>query len=75
MPTQKNFDQLLTFVNLYEHAKNQFIPSAHSSDTATFRAQRPDWPQSDHAQILTMPNIKIFDQLLIFVNLYQHAQN
>ena len=25
MPTQKIFDQLLIFVNLYQHAKNQFI--------------------------------------------------
>ena len=25
----KNFDQLLIFVNLYQHAKNHFIPSVH----------------------------------------------
>ena len=32
MPTQKFFNQILIFVNLYQHAKNQFIPSVHSSD-------------------------------------------
>ena len=32
MPTQKYFDELLIFVNLYQHAKNQFIPSVNSSD-------------------------------------------
>ena len=36
-----------------------------------FRVQRPDWPH----QFLTMPNQKNFDQLLIFVNLCQHAKN
>ena len=32
----KNFDQLLTFLNLYQHAKNQFTLSVHSSDTVNF---------------------------------------
>ena len=93
MLIQKVFDQLLIFVNLYQHVKNQLfnlfvlkiqsilicmilyqnqlIPSVHSSDTVSFRDQRPDWPHS----FLTMSNQKIFDQLLIFVNLYQHAKN
>ena len=34
MPTKTIFDQLLIFVNLYQQAKNQFVPSAHSSDTS-----------------------------------------
>ena len=117
MLIQNVFDQLLIFVNLYQHVKNQLfnlfvlkiqsilksrqrtsepifltiysskifkhllicmilyqnqlIPSVHSSDTVSFRVQRPDWPHS----FLTMSNQKIFDQLLIFVNLYQHAKN
>ena len=36
MITQKKFkifDLLLIFVNLCQHAKNQFIPSVHPSDT------------------------------------------
>ena len=42
-----------------------------SWDTPNFIVQRPDWPYS----FLTMPNQKIFNQLLIFVNLYQHPKN
>ena len=48
-----------------------YIPSVHSSDTVNFRVPRPDWPHS----FLTMPHQKLFNQLLIFVNLYQHAKN
>ena len=47
------------------------IPSDHSSDTINFRFQRPDWPHP----FLNMPNQEIFNQLLIFMNLYQHAKN
>ena len=36
MPTQKVYDQLLIFVNLYQHAKNQFILSVHSLDAVNF---------------------------------------
>ena len=32
---------------------------------------RPDWPHPS----LAMPIENIFDQLLIYVNLYQHAKN
>ena len=58
-------------MNLYQHAKNQLIPSAHSWDTVNFKVQRPDWSHP----FLSMPNQKIFHQLLIFVNLYQEAKN
>ena len=70
MPTQKIIDQLLIFLNLYQHAKNQSIPSVHSSDIGNFRVQRLDWPHP----FLTMPNQKISNQFLIFVNLYQHTK-
>ena len=36
-----------------------------------FRVQRPDWPYP----FLTIPNQKIFDQLLIIMNFYKHAKN
>ena len=39
--TQKSLKLLLDFLNLHQHAKNQFIPSTHSWDTATFRVL---WP-------------------------------
>ena len=47
------------------------IPSVHSSDTINFRVQRPDWPHP----FLNLPNQKNFNQLLIFMNLHQHAKN
>ena len=66
---QKIFDQLLIFVNLYQHAKNQFIPSVHSSDTVNFKVPSHDWPHP----FLTMPTPKTFK--LIFMKLYQYAKN
>ena len=71
MITQKIFDQLLLFVITYQHAKNQFIPSVHSSDKVNFRVQSPDWPHP----FFTMLTSKIFNHLLICVKLYQHAKN
>ena len=68
-PPPKKFDQLLIFVNLYQHAKNQFIPSVHSSDTVNFKVPSHDWPHP----FLTMPTPKTFK--LIFMKLYQHAKN
>ena len=47
------------------------VLSVLSWDTANFRVQRPDWPHS----FLNMPHQKRFNQLSIFVNLHQHAQN
>ena len=44
MPIQTFFDQRLIFVHLCQHAKNQFIPFAHSSNKVNFRASSPDWP-------------------------------
>ena len=63
MPTQK-----LSFLNLHQHAKYQFIPSICSWDKFTFRVHWFDWP----CPFLTMSTPKFFDQLLIYVSLYQH---
>ena len=43
----KNFDRLLIFVNLYQHAKNQSISSVHSSDRliVVFYRQMPTLPK------------------------------
>ena len=57
-------------MNLYQPEKNKLIPSVHSSDAVNFRVQRPDWPHP----FLTMPNQNIFNQLLTFVTLNQHAK-
>ena len=53
---KKNFEQLLIFVNLYHHAKNQFILPAHSSDMVNFRVLLSDWPHP----FLTIPTQKNF---------------
>ena len=70
-PSKKFFDQLLIFVIMYQHAKNQCNPSVHSSDRVNFRVWSPDWPHP----FLTMLTQKIFNQFLICVKLYQHAKN
>ena len=58
-------------INFQSVFNSRLIPSVHSWDTVSFRVQRPDWP----SPFLTTTKQKIFDQLLIFVNLYQHAKN
>ena len=35
--TKKSSNQLLAFLNLYQHAKVQFIPSVHSWDSVKFK--------------------------------------
>ena len=40
MLNQKIFDQVLIFVNLYQHVKNQFIPSIHSSKIVSLQSRR-----------------------------------
>ena len=42
MRTQKIFDQLLFFMNLYQHAKNQFIASAHPPDAVNYSVLSPE---------------------------------
>ena len=71
IPTQKLFDQLLVFANLYQHAKKSFTSSVHSSDTVNFRVLQPDWPHS----FLIMLTTKSFNHLLICMNFRRHAKN
>ena len=59
------------FLNLYQHAKNQLVPSTHSWDTDKFRVPSPDWPHP----FLTLPTQNFFNQLSIFMNLYQYPEN
>ena len=56
-------------VNLYQHAKNQFFPSVHSSHKVYSRV-----PSSDLAHPF-LAALKIFNHLYICVNLYQQAKN
>ena len=43
MSTQKNFDYLLIYVNLYQHAKNQTILLICSGDMAHQKILQSDW--------------------------------
>ena len=63
IPIQNIFDQLLIFVIIYQHAKNQLISSVHSSDTVNFR----------DLSSLAMLNPKF--SITFCVKLYQHAKN
>ena len=54
------------FLEFASVRKNSVPPSIQSWDTTNFRVLSP---------ILTMPTQKYFDCLLIYVNLYQHANN
>ena len=69
MPSKKSFDQLLIFVNQYQHAKNQLIPFVHSSDKFNFKVPSHDWQHP----VLTIPTPKTFK--LIFMKFDQHAKN
>ena len=43
MPNQKIFDQLLIFVNLYQHAKNADVSSICSGEIVDFKILQSDW--------------------------------
>ena len=40
---QKNFNKLLIFMNLYQHAKNQTISSICSGEMAEIKITQSDW--------------------------------
>ena len=54
----------------YEHTKNQFIPLTASWDTANFSVWRLESPHT----FLTKPTPIFFNELLISMNIYQHAK-
>ena len=43
MPIQKIFDQLLIFVNLYQHAKNEAISTICFGEKVYFKVLQSDW--------------------------------
>ena len=43
MPDQKNFNQLLIFVNLYQHAKNEAVSTICSGETVDLKILQSDW--------------------------------
>ena len=63
--TQKWLNQLLAFLNLYQHAKNQFVPSVQFWDTVNLESH----DQTGHTNFLPCPPKKISSfQLLILSN-------
>ena len=43
MPCQKIFNQLLIFVTLYQHAKNEAVSSICSAEIVDLKVLRSDW--------------------------------
>ena len=43
MPNQKIFDQLLIFVNLYQHAQNEAMPLICSGGIGDLKTLQSDW--------------------------------
>ena len=70
MPTQKNFDQLLIFVNLHHHAKKQLF-NLFILQVQSVWVPSPGWAHP----FLTRPSPKIFNHILICMNFYQHTKN
>ena len=60
MPNQKIFDQLLVFVNLYQHAKNETVSSICSREIVDLKILQSDWqralwpisPEQDFSQYI-----------------------
>ena len=50
---------------------NQFIPPVHYSNIVNFRIPSPNWPHI----CLTTATLKLFNYVLICMNLYQYAKN
>ena len=56
---------------IFDHAHPKIIESTFSiAELVNFRIPWPDWPHP----FLTLPTQKSFDQLLIFVIVYQHEK-
>ena len=43
MPDQKIFNQLLIFVNFYQHAKNEAVSSIFSGEMVHLKILQSDW--------------------------------
>ena len=65
-PPPKIVKVTFSFLNLYQHTKNQFILFISPWHTTNFRVLGKECPH---------PTPIFFNQLVIFMNLYQHAKN
>ena len=62
--------QFKAFLNLYQNTRNQFISLIYLWDTANFIFLQLEWIHP----FMTTPIPIFFNQLLISLNLYQHAK-
>ena len=65
-PPPKIVKVTFSFLNLYQHTKNQFILFISPWHTTNFGVMGKECPH---------PTLIFFYQLVIFMNLYQHAKN
>ena len=70
MPNQKIFKQLLKFVDLHQHAKNETVQSICSREIVNLKILQSDWLRA-----INLYQKRFFDPLLIHDNLYRHAKN
>ena len=68
---QEVFDQLLIFVNLYQHAKSQLIHLF----ILQIKPILETCYKTGHTYFLIIFTPKLFNHLLISLNLYQHAKS
>ena len=73
-PLKNYWSNFIAFLNLYQHAKNQFIPPIHSWDTSNFTVSGPACP-CPLMTITQLPSKKNFNHLWIFIDLFQNAKN
>ena len=66
----KNFQSSFNLCEIVPACKKSVSSIISFLRSVNFRVQRPDWPH----QFFTMSHHKLFNQFLIFGNLYQHAK-
>ena len=70
----KIIEAIFCFPEFAQALKDLLTPSVHSWDTESFSLLE-SYNQTGHTHIWPHPPKKSFDQLLIYLNLYQHAKN
>ena len=67
----KNFQSSFNLCEIVPACKKSVSSISSFLRYSQFQSPEPDWPHS----FVTMSHQKLFNQLLIFGNLYQHAKN
>ena len=74
-PTQKSVKSLLSFLNLQQQTKNQFILSIHSWDTVSFRVTWPDWLHPLVWIYINIQKIRLFHWFVLEIWLIRKSCN